>query len=133
MIATWSPRVWRWASRHTAEALSRPSSNHLIATSPSKLVFLMIEGLRIQSMRSASAAQKCSGSRAAWFTISRYFSPLTWAEAAASGLTWNSGGSDMVVLPFAPTLQARGYRLKPPSLQIWLHSAAVTGPTDRRE
>ena len=42
-----------------------PSSNHLIETSPAKLVFLILVGGFIQAMRLASSAQNPSGSRAA--------------------------------------------------------------------
>ena len=42
-----------------------PSSNHLIETSPAKLVFLILVGGFIQAMRFASSAQNPSGSRAA--------------------------------------------------------------------
>ena len=65
MIAVWSPRVARWRSRQEAEAFSVPSSNHLIATSPVKLVFLIFVGGLIQAMRFACSAQNPSGSRAA--------------------------------------------------------------------
>ena len=55
MIAVWSPRVARCRSRQETEAFSVPSSNHLIETSPAKLVFLILVGGFIQAMRFASS------------------------------------------------------------------------------
>ena len=92
MIAVWSPRVARWRSRQDAEAFSVPSSNHLIETSPAKLVFLIFVGAFIQAMRLASSAQNPSGSRAARSYWSRYCAAVTWACAAISGFTGKTSG-----------------------------------------
>jgi hypothetical protein len=48
-----------------------PSSNHLIATLPAKLVFLILVGGFIHAMRRDCSAQKPSGSRAARSYMSR--------------------------------------------------------------
>ena len=71
MIAARSPCVARCRSRQEAEAFSVPSSNHLIDTSPLKLVFLIFVGGFIQAMRRACCAQNPSGSRAACSYMSR--------------------------------------------------------------
>src|SRR5271166_1225746 len=88
MIATWSPLVARCLSRHVVEAFSTPSSNHLIDTSPAKLVFLIFVGGLIHATRLlASSAQNASGSFAARSYITRYCSAVTRAFAANSGGT----------------------------------------------
>src|SRR6185437_5733112 len=95
MIAVWSPRAARWRSRQETEAFSVPSSNHLIDTSPLKLVFLILVGGLIQATRRrASSLQNPSGSRAARSYSERYWASFTCALAANSARTgkiWPSG------------------------------------------
>ena len=63
MIAVWWPRLARWRSTQLKQALSVPSSNHLIETLPgAKEVFLTLENGLIQSRRLACSAQNPFGS-----------------------------------------------------------------------
>ena len=57
MIAVASACSARCRSRHDTEAFNTPSSNHLIETSPVKLVLFILVGNFIQARRLASFDQ----------------------------------------------------------------------------
>ncbi len=71
MIAVLSPLAARWRSTQDTLAFRTPSSNHLIDTSPSNEVFLILVGGVIQATRFAASAQNASGSDLAWSNARR--------------------------------------------------------------
>ncbi len=66
----------KWRSTQLKQAFKTPSSYHLIDTSPSKLVFLMIVGCLNQSILFDCTAQNTSGCSIEPLYIDSYFSSV---------------------------------------------------------
>src|SRR3569623_1151630 len=95
-MATRSPRVLRCRSTQLAEMLRTPSSDHLIETlGYAKVVFLILVGALIQSMRLACSPQKPSGSLTERAYICSYCSAVTSVRALAASLGGNKRSSDI--------------------------------------
>src|SRR3569833_3196848 len=95
-IATWSPRVFRCRSMQLAEMLRTPSSYHLIETfGYAKLVYLILVGALIQTMRWLCSFQNPSGSLIEPAYFSSYLALVMIVRALAASLGSKIRSSDI--------------------------------------